>query len=101
MFCSVPPGREAMLMLISMPPPLVAASQIVNPVVILVLCVVAGVGTVLMLPGRKETAWSKVGGVIALAVCLIFGALLVRFTATQNNGGMGVYFWLFSFLAIV
>src|SRR3954464_13924103 len=81
--------------------PLVAAAQIVNPVVILVLCVVAGVGTVLMLPGRKETAWAKVGGVIALAVCLIFAALLVRYTATQNTGGIGVYFWLFSFLAIV
>jgi NADH-quinone oxidoreductase subunit J len=92
-------------MLITTLLPLVAQGaqqqQIINPVVVLVLCVTAGVATVLMLPGRRETSWSKVGGIVALAVGMIFAALVVRHTAHQAQGGMGVYFWLFSGIAIV
>src|SRR4051794_27075839 len=78
-----------------------ASVTIVNPVVILVLCVGAGVATVLMLPGRRETPWAKIGAVVALAVGLILVALLVRYTATLNRGGMGPYFWVFSAIAVV
>ena len=78
-----------------------AATAILNPVVILALCALAGLGTVLMLPGRKETSWAKVGGVLALAVGLIFGALLVRYTASLNQGGMNFYFWVFAAIAVM
>jgi NADH-quinone oxidoreductase subunit J len=80
---------------------LAAVAPILHPVVILVLCIGAGVGTVLMLPGRRETAWAKLGGVLALSMGLIFAALLVRFSSSQGAGPMGVYFWLFSAIAII
>jgi NADH-quinone oxidoreductase subunit J len=75
-------------------------NAIMSPVVILVLCAFAGLGTVLMLPGRKETSWAKVGGVVTLAVGLILGALLVRYAAALNQGGMNAYFWVFSAVAL-
>src|SRR4051812_42861418 len=49
-----------------------------GPLVILALCVVGGVGTVLLLPSRREAPLRKIGGIILLAVALIFVALLVR-----------------------
>src|SRR2546423_7793519 len=82
------------------PAPLLAQSVPLSPVLILVLCVVAGVGTVLLLPSRREASLGKVGGVILLAVGLIFAALLVRMTAGAAQGGMGPYFWIFSAIAI-
>jgi NADH-quinone oxidoreductase subunit J len=81
--------------------PLLAQSVPVSPLVILVLCVIAGVGTVLLLPSRREASLRKVGAVILLAAGLIFAALLVRLTAGDANGGMGPYFWIFSAIAII
>jgi NADH-quinone oxidoreductase subunit J len=78
-----------------------ASPTILNPVVILVLCLAAGVATVLMLPGRREAPWAKIGAVVALAVGLILAALLVRYVSALNNGGMGAYFWVFSGIAVV
>jgi len=72
-----------------------------SPLVILVLCVVAGVGTVLLLPSRREAPFRKIGGVILLAAGLVFSALLVRLTAGEAKGGMGPYFWIFSAIAIL
>lgn len=71
-----------------------------SPVVIIALCVVAGVGTVLLLPGRREASIRKIGAVVLLAAGLIFAALLMRWTATSARGGMGFYFWAFSAIAI-
>ncbi len=76
--------------------PLISNPQLVAPVVILALCVVAGVGTVMLLPSRRETPLRKLGGVVVLAAGLILGALLVRRTAER----MHVYFWIFSFIAL-
>ena len=72
-----------------------------SPLVILVLCVAAGVGTVLLLPSRREASMRKIGGVVLLAAGLIFAALLVRLTAGAAQGGMGPYFWIFSAIAII
>src|SRR4051812_35689133 len=80
---------------------LLGQSVPLSPLVILVLCVIAGVGTVLLLPSRRETSLSKVGGAILLAAGLIFAALLVRMTAGEAKGGMGPYFWIFSAIAII
>lgn len=78
-----------------------AASSPFAPIVILILCLVAGVGTVLLLPGRREPAVRKIGGVVLLAAGLIFAALLVRWAANSPGGGMGVYFWIFTVIALV
>ena len=80
--------------------PLLAQSVPFSPLVILVLCVIAGVGTVLLLPSRREASLQKIGGIILAAAGLIFAALLVRLTAGDANGGMGPYFWIFSAIAI-
>ena len=90
------------IMLPTLPPPLpllAAAGNPLPPIVILVLCIVAGVGTVLLLPGRRETAFRKIGGVILLAALLVFVAMLVRQTAARTTGD--VYFWIFSAIAVV
>jgi len=74
-----------------------------NPVMLLILCVVAGVGTVLALPSRLETSMRKIGGVILLAAGAILMAGLVRGVAGPGGaapGGMGIYFWVFSVIAV-
>jgi NADH-quinone oxidoreductase subunit J len=75
------------------------AAGALPPIVILVLCIIAGVGTVLLLPGRREAAMRKIGGAILLAVLLVFVAMLVRQTAARTSGD--VYFWIFSAIAVV
>lgn len=82
-----------------MPPTVLAAADALPPIVILVLCIIAGVGTVLLLPGRREAAFRKVGGVILLAALLVFVAMLVRQTAARTTAD--VYFWIFSAIAVV
>ncbi len=75
------------------------AANVLSPVTILVLCVVAGVGTVLLLPGKREATIRWIGGLILLAALLIFIALIVREGAVMR--GEGVYFWLFAAIAII
>jgi NADH-quinone oxidoreductase subunit J len=82
------------------------APSVLSPVMILVLCAVAGVGTVLLLPSRREVAVRKIGGAILLAAGLIFAALLVRAVHglqrdSGQQGGMSIYFWIFSAIAII
>jgi len=87
--------------MIDPPVQLLAQSQApLAPAAILALCVVGGVGTVFLLPSRREAPLRKIGGVVLLAAGLIFAALLVRWTAGSAAGGMGPYFWIFSAIAI-
>lgn len=72
--------------------------NVLAPVLILVLCVIAGIGTVFLLPARREAALRKIGGIIVLAAALILAALLVRYAS--KYGGMSVYFWIFSAVAL-
>ena len=81
---------------------LIAQSPVpLAPAAVLSLCSVAGVGTVFLLPSRREASLRKIGAAILLAAGLIFAALLVRWTAGSAAGGMGPYFWIFSTIAIV
>ncbi|HEX2973986.1 MAG TPA: NADH-quinone oxidoreductase subunit J [Tepidisphaeraceae bacterium] len=74
------------------------AAAILSPVMVLVLCVLAGVGTVLLLPSRREKSIQMIGGVLVLAALLIAVAILVR----QGGQGTGdLYFWIFSAIAIL
>ena len=82
-------------------PVLAPGGHALHPIVILGLCVGAGLGTVMMLPGNRETSWRKVGGALALAILLILGAWLIRFASQLNLGGMNPYFWCFSAIAII
>jgi NADH-quinone oxidoreductase subunit J len=84
-----------------LPAPLLAATSAIQPVVILILCVVAGVGTVLLLPGRRDTSLSKVGGVILAAAGLILVGLLVKYANDRAGERVSVYFWIFSAIAIL
>jgi NADH-quinone oxidoreductase subunit J len=68
------------------------------PAIVVALCVVAGIATWLLLPGKREAAVRRIGGAILLAAGLIFGAILVRWTTAL--GGMSVYFWAFAAIAI-
>ncbi len=65
---------------------------------VVALCVVAGLATWLLLPGKHENAVRRIGAVILSAVGLVFAALLARWTV--NLGGMSAYFWIFSAIAI-
>ncbi len=71
------------------------------PMSVLGLCVLAGLGTVLLLPGRREAAFRTLGGVLVLAAAIIFAALLVRRIGGQAENGIGVYFWIFSAIALL
>jgi NADH-quinone oxidoreductase subunit J len=75
------------------------AANALSPITILVLCVVAGVGTVLLLPGKRESSIRWIGGMVLLAALLIFIAMIVRQGAAMR--GEGVYFWLFSAIAVI
>jgi len=76
-----------------------AASGPQLALIILVLCVVAGIGTVLLMPGRREASINRIGGVIVLAAGLVGAALLARTAAAYTSGD--VYFWIFAAIAVL
>lgn len=65
--------------------------------VVVALCVLAAMGTILLLPSRLELAVRRVGGVFMLAALVILGSLGISHAENQ----MGVYFWIFSIIALV
>ncbi len=90
-----------------MPFSMLLQAAVLPPVLILILCVIAGVGTVMLLPSRREASLRKIGGVVVLSAGLILVAMLVRHAAGEvsageaSGGGMGIYFWFFSAITIV
>lgn len=68
----------------------------VGALVVLALCIVAGIGTVLLLPSRRETSFRKIGAIILALAGLVFAGLLAR-----AAGGVGAFFWIFAAIAIV
>ena len=81
-------------------PPAATADAGLSPVLIMVLCAVAGIGTVLLLPSRREAALRKVGGAVVLVAFLILAAMLIHHLHALGRGRMSVYFWVFSAIAI-
>lgn len=77
-----------------------AFAEPINPFLIMVLCVIAGIATVFALPSRREASFRKVAGIVLALAFAIFAASLVRYTAGDAKGGMGPYFWVFSIIAI-
>jgi NADH-quinone oxidoreductase subunit J len=94
----LPPLMCGSLSLILAPLLAQASAPLLAPVLILVLCVVAGIGTLLLLPGRRETSFGRIGGVVLLAAALIFFASL---PSAFGHSATAVYFWIFAAIAIV
>lgn len=79
-----------------------ADDPLISPVLVLFLCVIAGIGTVLMLPARRDVTFRKIGAAVLIAVGLIFAAMLIHRVAGAPGGGhMSVYFWVFSAVTVV
>jgi NADH-quinone oxidoreductase subunit J len=75
-----------------------AAGYLLEPMVILILCVVAGGGTMLMLPGPKQ--YPRLGGALLAVAAIAFALLLMRITVGPANSSIGPYFWIFSAIAL-
>lgn len=78
----------------------VASKPPLPPLVILVLAIVAGVGTVLLLPSRREASVRKLGGTLLIFSAVVLAAFLFRWAAGSPKGGMNAYFWIFSAIGI-
>jgi len=72
---------------------------LIAPTVILILCVAGGVGTFLLLPGRKQSP--RLGALLLIIAGLIFGLILFRTVVGQASSDTGPYFWIFSAIAVV
>jgi NADH-quinone oxidoreductase subunit J len=82
-----------------MSPPLLSP-PLLSPVLILVLCVIAGISTVFLLPGRREITIRKVAGVVLIALGLIFAASVPSWASSTTSGATAIYFWIFSAIAV-
>lgn len=81
--------------------PLAQAQSVVEGPLILALCVVAGIGTVMLLPSHYHPSWRKLGGVILIAAGLILLAAVLRYsTRLHQSNAHTVYFWIFSAIAL-
>jgi NADH-quinone oxidoreductase subunit J len=79
----------------------VTYNEMLAPIVVLALCVAAGVGTYFLLPSRRGNAGTRSsGGVLLLFAALVLGLLVIRWTTMYAAGGPGVYFWIFSAIAL-
>ena len=72
------------------------SAQGMAPALIFVLAIAAAGGLILLLPGRREASFRKIGAVAMLAVGVIFAVLLGKSAA-----GMSAYFWIFASIAII
>lgn len=83
-----------------LPPPILAQGEyVISPAAVLVLCVIAGIGTLLLLPSARETSMRAIGAVILIAAALIFAALVAHSAAATE--GQAVYFWIFTVIALI
>lgn len=72
-----------------------ASTPLMSPVLILLLCLFAGIATVFALPGHREMTVRKLGGVILVGVGLIFAASIAG-----GAGSDAIFFWIFSAIAL-
>jgi NADH-quinone oxidoreductase subunit J len=81
--------------------PLAYHTPVVAPAIILVLCITAGIGTMLLLPTHLHGSWRQVGGAILLLSGLTLLFVLVRFVLdVQGFSVQRVYFWAFTVIAL-
>lgn len=93
MLADVPPDFGSAL-------PPAQATNVVSPAAILILCIVAGLGTVFLLPSHLWPSWRKVGGALLLLAGLTLLALVVHHSVYSGQTAHAVYFWIFSAIAL-
>ena len=84
--------------------PLVLASSVIPPLAILGMCVVAGLGTLLLLPAmsaKRPSSEPAIGGILLTAAFLALAAMAIHATAGLPTPGIGPYFWIFSAVAVI
>jgi NADH-quinone oxidoreductase subunit J len=81
--------------------PLVVAVGVIPPLAILFLCVVAGIGTLFLLPSHRPDSIRRLGGGLVAIGFLLFVAFALHATAGEPGPDNPVYFWLFSAIAVV
>lgn len=84
---------------------LAAGSASVSPVLILLLCIVAGIGTVLVLPGRRSELSPRMGGLLLAIAGGVLAVAMIRWAAgiVGQSGVLRasyVYFWVFAVVAL-
>ena len=73
----------------------------VGGLAILILCVVAGLGTAALLPAPVHPGWRRIGGTLLVICGLVLLALLVKGAAAASGlHAHSVYFWIFSAIAL-
>jgi NADH-quinone oxidoreductase subunit J len=72
---------------------------LIEPMIILLLCVVGGVATMLLLPGPRQAP--KLGGFMLAVAGISFALILLRVAAGPANSTVGPYFWIFSAIALI
>ncbi len=95
-----------MLMLLGFLPSSLPLAQVtlLAPWLILALCILAGVGTFLLMPSRREGATRKIGGVLTLLALALLGAILFRAVAGRVQPGeptLNPYFWAFAAITLI
>jgi NADH-quinone oxidoreductase subunit J len=84
-----------------LPSPGLADVQInVAPIVILLFCVLAALGTLMTLPAALRPNGSILGKVLLIASGLILALAVAHASAGQDLSGTGPYFWILSAVAI-
>jgi NADH-quinone oxidoreductase subunit J len=71
---------------------------LVQPMIILLLCALGGVGTMLLLPSSKQS--TGIGGVLLALGGIGLGLIIFRATAKQVQSSTGPYFWIFTIIAL-
>lgn len=75
--------------------------EVLNPMLILGLCVLAGLGTYFLLPRKNGASARGMGGSLVLIAAITLGLLLVRWVSVNAAGGPGIYFWIFAAIALL
>jgi NADH-quinone oxidoreductase subunit J len=81
---------------------LVSDTGLISPLVIIALCVIAGIGTVLLLPAmpRRKASMRGFGGLLLTVATLLLAVLLVTYEGEPQHDANGVFFWIFSAIAV-
>ena len=75
-----------------------STNYLIEPMVIVLLCVAGGLATALLLPGPRQSP--KLGGALLALAGLALGLIVVRLTAGRAQSEIGPYFWIFSAIAL-
>jgi len=74
-------------------------NEIIPPMVILLLCAAGAVGTILLLPGPRQS--TKLGAVALAIAGIALGVIIFHAMAGPANSDTGPYFWIFAAIALI